>query len=167
MAKRKKRQTRVTRQNVEEIRAEKKVKANKRKAAPGPWTEFQTKLDVKAKLKSRQGIIGESCGTYTDQRFSPITEKGWYPVLFNVTSRSIQRDVDKFGIDEYLAACERSLNNDENKKKYGTIILIGMLLDHSNHEDRDHRFISCTAKTNKKSISGFAATRKEGYIVLP
>ena len=123
-------------------------------------------FNVKVKLRVNNGIVGESYGTYTKEQFSPHTEKGWYPILFNLTSKSIKRDVEEHGVDNYLAACERTLNNDTNKKKYGTIVLLELSVDHSLHEDRDHRFLSCIAKTNRKSIKGFVAQRKEGYRVL-
>ncbi len=160
----KKRKARVTKQQIEEVRAAKKVKANKRKTSPGPWTEIDPGFEVKAKLLASKGaVFSGSYGTYTKPQFSPKTEKGWYPILFNVTSKSIKRDVDEHGLDEYVAACEKSLTSQE---KYGTVVILTVSLDHSMHEDRGHRFLSCYAKTNKKSISGFLAQRKNGLGIL-
>jgi hypothetical protein len=164
--KKKKRKTRVTKKLIEEIRVAKKIKANKKSASPGPWTEIDPPLTVKAKLRVNKSFMGESYGNYPKPDHAPATEKGWYPIIFNLTSKSIKRDVEEHGIDNYIAACEKSLNSKENKKKYGTIIMLKVPGDHSLHEDRSHRFLSCYAKTNKKSITGFLAHRKEGYRIL-
>lgn len=161
-----KRKTRVTRKYIEEIREAKKTKANKKSTSPGPWTEIDTDLVVKAKLRLNKSLIGEAYGTYPKADHAPYTEKGWYPIIFNITSKSIKRDIEEHGLDNYVAACEKSLNAEDNKKKYGTVVVLEVSVDHSLHEDRSHRFLSCYAKTNKKSISGFAAHRKDGYKVL-
>ncbi|KKM77955.1 hypothetical protein LCGC14_1364850 [marine sediment metagenome] len=167
MAKKKKRKTRVTKQQIAETRAARKVKANKKETSPGPWTEIDpTPLTVKAKLRLNKNFIGEAYGTYPRLEHAPTTKKGWYPIIFNLTSKSIKRDVEEHGLDKYVAACEKSLNLEENMKKYGMIVVLKVSVDHSLHEDRGHRFLSCYAKTNKKSISGFLAHRKDGYKIL-
>lgn len=162
----KQRKTRVTKKQIEQARKpKKKPKVDKKNTKPGPWTEMNPPLEVKAKICLNQGIIGEHYGTYPTH--SPITcEKGWYPILFNLTSKSIKRDVEEHGLDNYIAACEKSLNSDENKKKYGTIVIMKVTVDNSAHELREKRFLSCHAKTNKKSIKGFTAIRKKVYMVL-
>lgn len=166
MAQRKKRKTRVTKKSIEAARVAKKTKANKKSTSPGPWTNVDTPIKVKAKLRVTNGIVGEACGTYPRKEHAPVTEKGWYVILFNVTSKSIKRDIEEHGLDNYTAACEKSLNSEENKKKYGTVVILQVIADNSSREERSRRFLSCYAKTNKKSISGFLAHRKEGYKVL-
>ena len=114
------RKIRVTKENIQEARIELKKKANKRKTSPGPWTDIGSPIEVKVRLRITNGIMGEVYGTYPKYWMKP--EKGWYIILFNVTSKSIMRDVEVHGIDNYLAACEMSLNTPENKKKYGTVV---------------------------------------------
>lgn len=160
------RKIRITKKNIEEARATMNIKANKKTTSPGPWTEIDPPLKVKARLRVTNGVMGEVYGTYPKKEHVSACEKGWYTVIFNVTSKSIMRDVEEYGLDNYLAACEKSLNSTENKEKYGTIVLLKATVDHSLHEDRSHRFISCYAKTNRKSIKGFLATRQNEYQVL-
>lgn len=160
--------TRVTQfqTDIQNAREAMKTKANKRKTAPGPWTDLDPSFQVKARLRSTTGIIGEAFGAYPRKEHAPHTPKGWYAILFNITSKSIKRDVEEHGIDMYLAACERSLNSPDNKKRYGTIVLLQAAGDHSLREERDRRFVSCYAKTNKKSIKGFLAVRQKKYGVI-
>jgi hypothetical protein len=108
--------------------------------------------------------MGELCGTYPRKEF--WSERGWYPININITSSKIKRDVLRNGIDTYMAAWEKAINTESNKKKYGTIIILSMCVNNSIDNDKDHRFISCEAKTNKKSISGFAAIREGKYVIL-
>lgn len=166
--KQKRRKTRVTKKEVKEIREAKKqdrIKAGRRSVSPGPWTEIETDLEVKAKLRLNEGIIGGCLGTYPKDRPDGI-ERGWYPIIFNITSKSIKRDVAEHGLDHYLAACEKSLNSPENRKQYGMIIILQASSDNSQHPDRNRRFISCRGKTDKYKIKGFSAIRNRKYIVL-
>lgn len=158
------RRTRVTKKQVIAIREGKKKTGSKKVVVPGPWTNTQTKLEVKATLRPTQGIMGEALGTYSKD--TAWIERGWYPIIINITSKSIKRDVEEHGLGDYLAACEQSLNNTENKKKYGTVILLEATVDNSLHQDRSHRFVSCRAKTNKKSIKGFLAIRQRKYGII-
>jgi len=164
MARGRPRKIRVTKEDIQGARDAFKIKANKRKTSPGPWTQINPPVEVKAKLRAYNGLMGEAYGTYPKSGLT--CEKGWYIILFNVTSKSIMRDVEKHGLDNYLAACEKSLNSPDNKKKYGTIVILQSASNNSSHEKRNHRFVSCYAKTNKKSIKGFLATRKNVYQVL-
>ena len=161
---RKKRKIRVTKKEVQEWREEKKKnKADKKKIIPGPWTNMETDIKVKTKLRKSIGLVesmGDAFGNYLkDQSW---WEPGWYPLVFNIQSTKMKKEVYEYGIDQYLAASEIALNNVlvDGKKKYGTIVLLKATIDHSQHEDPEHRFISCVAKTNKKSIVGFRAFRK-------
>lgn len=162
------RKTRVTKRAITAIKEAKRnapsSSKSKRMVSPGPWTNLKTTLKVKANLRVHKGLLGDMYGTY--KRLEHWGERGWYPVIFNITSKSIQRDVAEQGIDNYMAACEKDLNSEKNKKLYGTIILLEVGADNSQREARDQRFISCIAKTNKKSIVGFAAIRKGIYQVL-
>lgn len=168
MFKRKKRKIKVSKKVINAIREAKKNKLscykNKKVINPGPWTDIKTKLEVKARLRTHDGFIGKSNGSYIRDEF--WHEPGWYPIIFNLISKSMKRDVDTYGLDEYIAACEKSLNVVENQKKYGHVIILKVEIDHSLDDDRNHRFISIRAKTNKKSISGFTAIRKGVYKVL-
>lgn len=165
------RKTRVTREEVINIRKQEKAEkaisnyTRKKTIKPGPWTDRQPGFKVKVSLCKRVSVTGvEYNGTYP--KFGPGVEKGWYLILFNLTSENIKRDVEKYGLDDYLAACEKSFNKGSNQDKYGTLILLQVASNNSVHEDSNHRFISCYAKTNKKNVAGFTAHRKEGYVLL-
>jgi len=166
----KKRKTRVTQADTialrEKQKKERSISNYKRKKTiiPGPWTEIDTTLEVKTKLRMNKSISGlETSGAYPNTKFYPNAEKGWYPILINITSKSIKRDVEKHGLDNYMAACEKSLNA---QKTLGTIVFLEVSVDHSFDDNRERRFLSCLAKTNKKNIKGFTAIRKGVYQVL-
>lgn len=161
---RKKRRTRVTKDLVHQFQEANKIKAKKNVIIPGPWTNVATDLKVKPELRVTQGIIGELHGAYT--RNDLWHEKGWYPILINITSKKIKKEVEKHGLDIYVAAWEKAINVPENKEKYGTIVILKISVDHSCDENETHRFLSCEAKTNKKSISGFGAVRQGKYVIL-
>ena len=165
------RKIRVTQEEVIEIREKQKIErsissySRKKVIKPGPWTNMDSPIKVKVTLKINKGIMEkEAYGSYPDSKFHTNIEKGWYPILINIVTKSMKRDVEKHGIDNFLAACEKSLNE---QKKYGTVILLKASVDHSSNDDNEQRFISCLAKTNKKSISGFLAVRKKIFTVLP
>lgn len=160
-----KRKTRVTKKQINAQRKANRPKINKKKTSPGPWTNKDTELEVKVRLRPTNGMIGEIYGIYTSETIR-MCERGWYPIKFNITSKSIKRDVLEWSIDDYMAACEKSLNTKENKAKYGTVVIMEVRVDKSVHDEREQRFISCLAKTNKKSIKGFAAVRKKVYKIL-
>lgn len=174
--KKKKRKTRVTKKDVKAARKELKMSSSqrKRRVIPGPWTETETELKVEAKMRWNNtgpmvSILGPSFGTYTSKD-DVWGEKGWYPILFNLTAPNMKELVAKHGIDQFLAASEKALNEEQDEKgkpKYGVIIFLSVGLDGSQREDENKRFISVHAKTNKKSISGFRAIRKREYITLP
>jgi len=162
-------QPRVTKfqEEVQKAREALKVKANKRKTPPGPWSDIDPPIQVNVKLRASNGIMGEMLGTYPKKEYAPPTPKGWYAILFNITSKSIRRDIEEHGIDNYLAACEDSLNTPANQKLYGKVVLLKIAGDHSDREERDQRFVSVYAKTNKFTIKGFTAIRQNVYQVLP
>jgi len=164
------RKVRVTQKEVHEFREKKKreksVTSYKRKktVVPGPWTEINPPLKVKAKLRENNGLGStKSLGSYPNPKFYPSPQKGWYVILINITSKSIKRDVEEHGLDNYVAACEKSLNE---QGALVTVIIMQVSVDHSLREDRGGRFISCQAKTNKKNISRFTAVRNGTYQVL-
>lgn len=170
----KKRKTRVTKAEVRQLREDnkKKVKGRKNKIVPGPFTDIDPGFVVKANIRWGNSFLGEKLrGTFPyDEMWS---EKSWYPIIINITSKNIQDDINEHGIDNYMAACERSLNDsDSNEKDHGHIVLLEASVDGSQREQEDRRFISCMAKTNRKTIVGFAAHRtppgggKKKYIVL-
>jgi hypothetical protein len=159
------RKTRVTKEQVHLMRDEIKYnKAHKNVVIPGPWTAIATELVVKPELRTTNAMVGPILGIYGDDEM--WKEKGWYPITINVTSKKIKRDVEKFGLSGYLAAWEKGINAEEFIKVYGTVVLLRVDADHSCAEDETHRFISCRAKTNRKSIIGFGAIRRAKYIVL-
>jgi hypothetical protein len=159
------RKTRVTK---EEVRAIREAKLNapsssqaKRMIKPGPWTDVKTRLKVNAKLRVHRGLLGDMYGIYRiDEKWN---EKGWYPVVINITSDKILEDITKFGIDEYMAACEVSLNKEN---QYGHLILLNIFSDNSSRNSADQRFLSCYAKTNKKGVTGFAAIRQGMFKII-
>ena len=169
----KKRKTRVTKKDIEKARVERSITSaqRKRKVIPGPWTERETKLKVKAYFKyNNKGvmadILGPSYGSYTKDEL--WGEKGWYSLVFNLVAEDMKSIIAEHGMDNFLAACEKSLNEQldtKKKPKYGRIIITIMCVDHSNRES-ERRFISCRGKTNKKGIEGFRAIRKGELVTL-
>ena len=158
------RKTRITKELVHQMQETRKIKAQKNVIIPGPWTNVETELKVKPELRLTDVLIGQILGHYRDDE--QWREKGWYPISINITSSKIKRDVEKYGIAEYLSAWEKAINDEKLANQYGTIILLNAMVDHSHDENENHRFISCLAKTNKKSIPGFGAIRKAQYIIL-
>ena len=172
--KKKRRKTRVTKKDLERAREERKVSSyqRKKKIIPGPWTNLNTDLQVSAKIRNNKlgimaEILGPSLGSYTKEKL--FGEKGWYPIVFNIESDDMQNTISKCGMDQFLAAVEKSLNKqtDSNgKPKYGTVVIMRMSVDNSQRDDKSMRFISCRGKTNKKNIPGFRARRKGGLITI-
>lgn len=166
----KKRKTIASKKMIREIKEAKLKDKNtssykkKKTIIPGPWTEIETLAKVNVSLRENNGLLGVCYGTYP--RDSAWHEPGWYPIIFNLTSDNICADVEKYGLDEYLASCERDLNSDKNRLIYGTVVFLQVLVDNSTNEDSERRFVSIKAKTNKKSITGFTAMRNGIYKVL-
>jgi hypothetical protein len=160
----KKRKTRVTRANIRKILEDNKNKKlagskGSKIVKPGPWTENASKISVNAFLSPSNTIMGSVYGSYI--RDPVWSEKGWYPVYVNISSKNIQKEIEEYGIDAYLSACERSLNNSENKKIFGDIVILDIISSFSKNN-----FISCRAKINRKSAKGFIAVRKNEYKIL-
>jgi hypothetical protein len=174
MARKKKRKARVTKDDIKRIREERKISSYKRKntVRPGPWTEIETDLKVNADIRLNTGgvmadILGPAKGSYLREEF--WFEKGWYPIVFNIEAKRMNTLVERHGMDQFLAACEKALNNKLDRKgnpEYGKIIILNMSVDNSQRKDKTKRFISCRGKTNKKNISGFRAIRKKEYVTL-
>jgi len=164
----------VTKEDIKKAREDRSVSSYQRKkrVIPGPWTNRATTLEVKVRFRNNKAsimaeILGPSLGSYTKEEL--FGEKGWYPIVFNIEADDMKEIVKQFGMDEFLAAAEKSFNNqlDNSKKpKYGTIIITHMSVDNSQREDPYKRFISCRGKTNKKNITGFRAIRKGELITL-
>jgi hypothetical protein len=135
---------------------------------PGPYTNLETPLQVKVLLRPSKSIDdNEILGTYPE----PIqwNERGWYPIYFNLIAPDITKIVKQFGINAFLAACEKDLNNPDNKKRFGRIVIIRVVVDHSLEEQEraeKDRFVSCYAKTTNKSIDGFWTMRKGQFVII-
>jgi hypothetical protein len=178
MARGKKRKARVTKKDIMKIKKEREANRKitsyqkKKKIIPGPWTEIETNFKVNADLRLNDTgimaeILGPSKGAYLREEF--WLEKGWYPIVFNIEAKRMNTLVNKHGMDQFLAACEKTLNEKVDKKGkplYGKIVLLNMTVDNSQRADKSKRFISCRGKTNSKNISGFKAIRKKEYITL-
>jgi len=149
------------------LREKKKArgKANKKTCSPGPWTNVETDLEVTAHLRPSQSIMGECFGTYPEYT-NYLVEKGWYPIIFNLTSEDIKESVEKNGLGNYLAASEKSMNSEANREKYGTLVILKVGTDNSLDPNPEDRFLSCHGKTNKKTIIGFCGWRQNQYIIL-
>jgi hypothetical protein len=130
----KRRKTRVTKEFIHQLQeAKKNNKSRKNVIVPGPWTNIDTSLVVKPELRMTHGIVGDLVGAYTSEEL--WIEKGWYPILINITSSKIKRDVEKHGLDQYVAAWEKAINDEKFEKKYGSIVILQMHVDHSLDED--------------------------------
>ena len=152
------RKIRVTKQERHAMQdAMKYQPPTKRVIIPGPWTNLPA-TTVQAVLKPSTTLLGQSIlGVYTKDGLS---EKGWYPIKVNTTSPNIAKDIATLTLPVFLAAAEKDLNA---TKLYGSIVLLSLLVDHSSDPAA---FISLAAKTNKKSISEFAAIRKRKFVIL-
>lgn len=169
-----KNKTRVTKKALQAVRAERKKTSYQRKkrVIPGPWTETEVEFEVKAKLrKNKSSILREDLGVcYGVYRKDPDwNEKGWYPIIINIEVPRLKKLVEDHGIDNVMAACEKSLSAVEDKKgkpKYGTVVLLSLGSDNSQKPEASQRFLSVHAKTNKKGIEGFRAIRKGEMVIL-
>jgi hypothetical protein len=120
------------------------------------------KIDVE--IKENVSITGKTVfGSYIKNKDN-CAEKGWYEIIINITSNSIREDIQKCGLNNYLAAAEKELSM--KKEKYGTIVLLSVEVDGSQRDNKEKRFISCKAKTNKKHIVGFSAIREGKHVIL-
>lgn len=170
----KKRKVRVTKKDIMvQKKALKMTSAQrKKKIVPGPWTNKETGLELKVKLRVDKTsimaeILGPSSGSYTKDEL--WGEKGWYPIVFNVETGKIKSIVEKYGMDDFLAATEKylcGLLDKTNKPLYGKLIITAMTVDGSQRENKANRFVSCRGKTNRKNIAGFRAMRKGEYVTL-
>lgn len=163
------RKTRVSKKAVKRIRedANKSSYTRKKTIIPGPWTNVETDIEIKPKLKLNNSFYFKQgyYGSYTSDH--NWNEKGWYPIIINVEAENLKDLVAEHGLDNTLAAAEKALNllkDGKSKPLYGHVIFLSWLVDKSQEEQ--NRFISVTAKTNKKSIPGFIAIRKREMVLL-
>ena len=172
VAKKKKRKTRITKKEVERIKDYNKLTSaqSKKLIKPGPWTELDTKLKVNVSLRENKTVMVESLGpcygNYTKDEL--WGEKGWYAIVFNIEVDNIKELVNEHGMDQFLAASEKSLSaklDAAGKARYGKLIITTMCVDNSQRETKP-RFVSCRGKTNKKSIKGFRAIRKKVLVTI-
>ena len=121
MVKRKKRKTRVTKKDILRIKEDRKITSYQRKKQikPGPWTDVETPVKVNADIKLNttgimSSILGPSKGSYVKEEL--WSEKGWYPIVFNLEAKRMNTLVVRHGMDQFLAACEKALNNKLDRK---------------------------------------------------
>ena len=147
----------VTREEIEAIKVEKSKTSYERKKQiiPGPWTDKEVNFAVNASLKqSRIVVFNEPVwGSYQDD--NSWSEKGWYPIVVNVQVANIEQLQKEHSLNDIMAAVEKSLNDN---KKLGHIIPLSYTYNNN--------FFSVWAKTNKKNIIGFAATRQKVYQII-
>ena len=77
--------------------------------------------------------------------------------------------ITKHDLNGFIAACEHCLNeavDAEGKPLYGDVVILRIHEPNALNPDPARRFISCYAKTNKKSIKGFTAIRQNKYTLL-
>lgn len=165
------RKTRVSKKAVKKIRedANKPSYVRKKTIIPGPWTNTETDLKIHLKLRPNKSFYFKEgyLGSYTnDHNWS---EKGWYPIIINIEAKGLKKIVSEHGLDTTLAAAEKAINqlkDGKSKSLYGHVIFLNWMVDKSQEEDEQNRFISISAKTNKKSIPGFMAIRKKEMVLL-
>lgn len=157
-----KRKTRVTKEAIKEIRKELSKTSYQRKKVvnPGPYTQ-ETNLRVPVNLLENKSFTFDFTFMGSYVRDMNWNEKGWYPIIFNIVYD--EELLKEHGIDNFLAALEKSMSEEKinKKKKYGTVIITNMLV-----ENKEKGFISIKAKTNKKNILGFKAFRKNEFVRL-
>lgn len=160
MAKQKKSCGRPKNKSNHEVYAELKEKRNrKRKILPGFWTKINTSLEVQAKLQKHISDFGPPCiGKYITH------DDGYkgdgYRALVKVTVTGLKKLLYEHGIDEVLAACEKSLNSYTNKK--GKKVLGDLVIHQVQQEklDSDPPCIICMIKTNKNHIPKFMGFKR-------
>jgi hypothetical protein len=159
----KKPRVRVSKELAHQYAEDQKLTTAKRKkiVIPGPWTNLETELVLDVSLRIHQPVtkLEPYYGTYRED--NNWNEKAWFPISINLVFSDMGNLVLKHGLDKCLAACEKSLND---QKRYGTLILLQVVSDNS--QRTSDPFVSVKAKTNKKNILGFAATRSNELIVL-
>ncbi len=160
------RKTRVTKQQILDMKAERKITSQQRKQhiKPGPWSQITTDLTVECALRPHSSLssaLGTYYGAYLDD--AGWTEKSWYPININLDITNIQDLIKVYDMSQILNACEKALNS---KEIYGDVVLLGLGANNINNSDPAKRFISLRAKTNRKSIKGFRATREKKLVVL-
>jgi hypothetical protein len=141
----------------EEIKAARK---RKRVIRPGFWTNIETSLTVQAKLKKHisEVYFPPYLGKYVTH------DDGYkgdgYRAMVKITVENLKRLLFEHGIDEVLAACEKSLNSYKNK--YGRKVLGDVVIDEVVQEKLgdDPPCIICMIKTNKRRISKFMGMSK-------
>lgn len=124
---------------------------SKHTITPGPFTGKETNLLIEPILKPNTSLNQTFYGVYRST--DTWNEKGWYPISINITFDRINEIIKLNGIDEVLTACEKYLNL---SNKYGNLIILELI---SINHIATPPFISCLAKTNKKSIPDFKAIR--------
>ena len=167
------RRTRITQQDINKIRAAVRrfnattATKSKKIIIPGPYTNLETPLQVKVQLRPSKSIDDQAIlGTYPNVK--TWDERGWYPIFFNLITQDITQVVKQHGLDAFLAACERDLNTKDNQKLYGKVVILKVVSDHSLTEQRpvEDRFVSCYAKTTKRSIVGFWLARRGQSVII-
>jgi predicted house-cleaning noncanonical NTP pyrophosphatase (MazG superfamily) len=155
MAKKKKRGRPKNRLNHEVYAELKAKKKNKKVIRPGFWSKVETDLVVKAKLKKHipEFYFPPYLGKYVthDDGYSG----DGYRALVKITADRLAELIQEHGIDQVLAACEKSLNSYKNKygrKLLGDFVICEILQEKLEEEVP---FVTCLIKTNKKRISKF------------
>lgn len=136
----------------------------KKDPKPGPWTNLEAKFTTNILLRPVPSLttsLPAFYGSYVDKE--DWSEKGWYPIIFNICSKDMLKLIQEHGLDNFLIAAEKSLNKDRD---YGHIIITSIHAPNATNRDATKRFISCEAKTNKKNIAGFMAIRNNKYVLL-
>lgn len=164
------RKTRVTKKEVIAVREEMKIPSYQRKKniKLGKWSEIDPGFTINLKLKANKSCYSDDVyyGSYVD--VSNWCEKGWYPILMNIQLNDMKELITTHGMDKFMAAVENSLNTtkENGKPKFGNVVLLEWLTDNSQNDDESKRFISIKAKTNKKNITGFFASRKGELVII-
>jgi len=137
------------------------IKNRKKKIKPGFWSNIDTDLAVEAKLIKNipdfyfPSYLGKYI-TYDDG----YKEDG-YRALVKITTKDLKVLLYEHGIDEVLAACEKSLNlykNKKGKKILGDVVIYDIVQEKLSDNPP---CLVCTIKTNRKRIPKFMGISNE------
>jgi hypothetical protein len=132
-----------------------------RKLFPGPWSDIKPNFTVMAKLVKNRGLVSslpDHLGKYVTHNDG--YEGSGYRAYVKITTDNFEALVEKHGLDDVLAACEKSFNSYRNKNKrkiLGDFVIEKVLYDEKSRREKD--YVPCLVKTNRKYIKKFMGTK--------
>jgi hypothetical protein len=144
----------------------KKMRKERHIIKPGKWSSIETPLCLRAKLKKYNSF----CGSFPSFLGKYIThddgyEGDGYRALVSIVVDNMPLLIARHGINEVLAACEKSLNSYKNgngKKVLGNVVIMQLIDD---RKEKNYEYLTCMIKTDRKFIPKFMGM-KEGTLMV-